>query len=263
MSQQEAALLFQERERSKEMERWDKFDTLFGNVVLINVLFLGVEASLDISRSRDITSADFTNISVIWFCVEVTFYTIYVGEAGLRAVFFYQMRQLKDFRTWFGCLPKTMWMLDLQTVARIVKYSPNLLRERMYVYELIIIFIATIDNFILRFIAMQGTLAAVVRVLGLLRLLRVARLVHLVKPLRLIARGFFVNTRLIFWSFMLLLCLIYMVAIAMVDLIGRDSKDPAVQMYWGHVGDAMLTLALMATYNNWGQRIDEVAREHS
>jgi len=262
MSVQEAELLQQERFRTQERMCWDAFDGVFGIAVLLNVAALGMEASLQVSRTRDITNTTFDSISFTWFIIEVFFYVVYCVEAALRAVFSYQMKEMKDFRTWLGRFPRFMWALDFPGCVRVARHVPSMLKDPMFAFEMSVIAIATLDNFFLRFLDLSPNLMAIVRIVSLLRLLRVARLIHLVKPLRIIAAGFFVNTRLIFWTLILLLCLIYMVAIAMVDLIGRGSTDETIRKYWSHVGDAMVTLALMATYNNWAIRIEEVGSKH-
>jgi len=56
--------------------------------------------------------------------------------------------------------------------------------------------------------------------------------------------------------------LLYMVAIAMVDMIGKNNEDPQILKYWGTIPEAMFSLLLMATFNDWGKRVDELA-EHT
>jgi len=144
---------------------------------------------------------------------------------------------------------------------KVIGFFPQMLRDVFFRFDVLLVVIGFADNCILRFMGTQKVITDVLRICSLLRLLRMARLLHLIRPLHTIVAGFFTSAKLIFWSIIMLTGIIYMAAIAMVDLVGHSPEviaDPDVCRYWCKLGDAMMTLMSMATYSEWGLRISEV-----
>jgi len=227
----------------------------------LNSALLGVEVSYSPKIVRNFASPQFDSDSMAWFLADQVFFAVYCIEIGLRVIFHYQMKVMQDFRTVGGFLPKLAFVMDRPTKLQVLLSFPLWLRDTRNLLDVFILSIAAFDDFVLR--AMDGSdgWSKVCSLTGLLRLLRMARLLRLVRPLTVLVRAFVAHMKLLFWSLVVLVCLIYAGAIVLVVTVGRHEAtqdDPSIQRYWGHVGSAMLTLAQMVTFSGWAARVEEL-----
>lgn len=339
MSKREKEVVHKEQELLSMQERWNKFDAFFSCIVGVNVTLLGIQAATGYTKVRNLLQMSLDSVDTAWFFTEVFFWLVYIAEAFLRLMFHYQMREQHDFRTWLHFFPKQVLFLDLPTCWRILRCCrPLLMQDHYFAFDLTIIVIASVDNLVLRFISAGQGYQDTLRLLGLVRLLRVGRLVRLIRPMRTLASGFVINSRLIFWTFLTLVGLIYVLAIAMVSVVGKAANpgtpgimilvgnctycpelcgnstkvvvssmanysqdltwagrsgcgyqlninkdnvfknltsgavfvitqtpsdpDADIRRSWGHLGDAMLTLMQMTTFNDWTTPIAQVGAQY-
>jgi len=97
--------------------------------------------------------------------------------------------------------------------------------------------------------------------LRILRLVRVARAVRFMtwaKEMWLLLRGLIESFRTLLWTLIIVITVLYVFAIASVELIGKHSDfidDPYVQERFGTLVDAMFTLFQVMTLDTWADSI--------
>lgn len=100
-----------------------------------------------------------------------------------------------------------------------------------------------------------------------LRLIRVARSVRLLpqfKEMWMLVRGVKDSTKVLFWSYVMTAFILYIFAIAGVEMIGYNSAfvdDPMVEEYFGNVPKAMFTLFQVMTLDSWTQVARPIVHE--
>merc|ERR1719161_213911 len=93
----------------------------------------------------------------------------------------------------------------------------------------------------------------VLRMLRLAKLARIVRLLRVFKELWLLVASMGSAMKTLGWTFMLLTIFIYVFAILFVKLIGQETEDEDLQVWFGNLGNAMFTLFQIVTLESWGE----------
>lgn len=93
------------------------------------------------------------------------------------------------------------------------------------------------------------------RVLRLLRLFNKVRTIPFFSELWMIGEGVHRSMNLIFWSLVMIAVVLFIFAVAFVETVARSSTfamDADVQMWFGSIHKAMMTLFQVMTLDDWG-----------
>jgi hypothetical protein len=201
-----------------------KFDWVMGIVIIANSLTIGLQATAEVEKK----SVKVYNI------MEHCFLSIYCGELMMR---FFCMGK--------GCLKSGWVVFDLVLVGMGTISS--------WVIEPIILFAMSNED------GANETLAPlmVLRVMRLLRLARSVRLLVQFKTLWMLVRGLLTSASTMFYTFMLMLLILYVFACVGIEIITKDQDirsdeelGPLVDYYFSSVSRIMLTLVQFVTLDS-------------
>lgn len=104
----------------------------------------------------------------------------------------------------------------------------------------------------------------VFRSLRLIRVARSVRLIPMFKEMWMLVRGVKDSMKVLAWSYVMMMFILYIFAIAGVEMIGYNTAfvgDPMVDEFFGNVPKAMLTLFQIMTLDNWTAVARPIAHE--
>eukprot|EP00929_Paragymnodinium_shiwhaense_P111308 TRINITY_DN7913_c0_g1_i1.p1 TRINITY_DN7913_c0_g1~~TRINITY_DN7913_c0_g1_i1.p1 ORF type:complete len:875 (-),score=279.11 TRINITY_DN7913_c0_g1_i1:138-2762(-) len=95
------------------------------------------------------------------------------------------------------------------------------------------------------------------RVLRVVRLVRAVRLMQQFSDLWTMVQGMVSSVPLLFWAFVIIGCVQFMFAVAMIDIIARSDtfkEDEEIQMFWGDLPASMFSLFQVMTLDSWAAK---------
>jgi len=255
-----------EREQSAN-EAWARFDGCFSSVAVLNAIVLGLQTSLPtVDHNRIDYFPNYIGIKrnwpeFIWFLVESAFLVIYSTELFLRICLYYQIKMewSYDFKNYV--VPKVCYTLSFDKLVKVIKCAPQALADWFVFLDLVILVLAVLDTWVIQMIyGGQSTKGiTTLRIFRLLRVLRLLRLFYLIRDLANLVSGMGRSLPLLFWAMVMLLLVIFMTAVVVVEFSrGTSLVVGPTKKYWGSLQETMLTLAGIATYDDWVARLMEV-----
>eukprot|EP00931_Biecheleriopsis_adriatica_P004285 TRINITY_DN105982_c0_g1_i1.p1 TRINITY_DN105982_c0_g1~~TRINITY_DN105982_c0_g1_i1.p1 ORF type:complete len:536 (+),score=81.63 TRINITY_DN105982_c0_g1_i1:158-1765(+) len=136
-----------------------------------------------------------------------------------------------------------------------------LTKDRWFMFASLLSVFIVIETWIFPAITMQGTTASdIIRLFRLLRLVRVARLLGAVPDLLIVCKAIMVSLKSVIYTFVLLIVIIYLFAIAFTLLLdGKTSaKDSSAYMNFRSVGVSMNTLLLNGALPDQSQLVNDM-----
>jgi len=213
-------------QRDRSSKRWMWFDLIFGGFVVLNAVIIGIQTDDALKEEQDkVIDKTLSNFFEKGFLI--AFSTEFVIRLAIT--------RTKAF--------KDMWMyLDFFLVS-----------------------IAAADVFSLLQMLNMGNanMFSVVRAFRMVRLVRVIRLVRLLRELWLLVQGMLAALRILMWTIILLVMLLYVYAIMMCETVGiidnpgaalgmpGAAGDEWVRVRWGSITRSMFTLAQLVTLDGW------------
>jgi len=202
-----------------------EFNTLCGCMIILNALLIGFEMEYNVESSDSI---------FFWIVIESIFLIFFICETTLR------------FRA-TGCRRNC--------------------RDPAALLDVVLIIFGIVDTWIIQ-LAMAGradhsdamfkiTLLRLVRLARIVRVLRVLRLFRYFKELVLLAKGILGALKALVWSFVLMFIILYVGSIlttSWYNYVARESPKDAdgdLQIWFGSIGNSMLTLFQLITLEDW------------
>ncbi|CAE7374188.1 Cacna1i [Symbiodinium sp. CCMP2456] len=215
---------------------WAGFDTIIGLVIMVNAVTIGVEAHYNASIPVGCTASCACDIGILDACAVVPPWLTY-----LDYVFF--LVYVTEF------------------AMRYYAYGRAVLRSNWVKFDLFLIVSSAVD-LTLNLVNVQNELlnqVMLVRILRLLRLARAVRLIVLFQTLWQLVQGLLHSVTTLFWTFLLVMILIYIFAIIGMEFISEDPALDANHEYnvaarenFSNFGDAIMTLLQMFSMDSIG-----------
>eukprot|EP00439_Symbiodinium_sp_Y106_P057747 s1022_g8.t1 len=213
---------------------WAGFDTIIGLVIMVNAVTIGLEAHYNASIPVGCTASCACEIGILdavvppWLTyLDYVFFLVYVTEFAMR---YYA-------------------------------YGRAVLRSNWVKFDLFLIVSSAVD-LTLNLVNVQNELlnqVMLVRILRLLRLARAVRLIVLFQTLWQLVQGLLHSVTTLFWTFLLVMILIYIFAIIGMEFISEDPALDANHEYnvaarenFSNFGDAIMTLLQMFSMDSIG-----------
>eukprot|EP00927_Polykrikos_kofoidii_P012750 TRINITY_DN15522_c0_g1_i3.p1 TRINITY_DN15522_c0_g1~~TRINITY_DN15522_c0_g1_i3.p1 ORF type:complete len:1331 (-),score=232.83 TRINITY_DN15522_c0_g1_i3:101-4042(-) len=223
-----------------------KFDILWAGVVVVNVVLLGME--VDAHGSNGLIDR---GVFGKYFISEIDhiFTLLYCVELFTRCILFYQVEVMRDVQTWFG-FPVLMFNMKNGDLVRVFRCLPRMLREVVFVFELIVLAIGFFDIVVFAFGSESLPDTGLVKVIRFVRLVRMLRLVPLLSDLSTLVHAFVDSGPLLGYCFSLFCFLLYLFALAARQMLMRDVNDPKP---WSSLFRTALSLLQIATFDDIGE----------
>ncbi|OLQ01732.1 Voltage-dependent T-type calcium channel subunit alpha-1H [Symbiodinium microadriaticum] len=215
---------------------WAGFDTIIGLVIMVNAVTIGLEAHYNASIPVGCTASCACEIGILDACAVVPPWLTY-----LDYVFF--LVYVTEF------------------AMRYYAYGRAVLRSNWVKFDLFLICSSAVD-LTLNLVNVQNELlnqVMLVRILRLLRLARAVRLIVLFQTLWQLVQGLLHSVTTLFWTFLLVMILIYIFAIIGMEFISEDPTLDANHEYnvaarenFSNFGDAIMTLLQMFSMDSIG-----------
>lgn len=204
-----------------------KAEMLFGSVIVVNSIYMGIEADI---RSDD-------TFQIEWYLVECVFFTIFLIELLMRLV----AEKCRFFCiAWnlFDAFLVGISFLDLCVVTPTKLQSGDEKDTNVAILNII----------------------RVTRLVRLARILRILRLLRFLRELLLLVKSIVGAVKTLIWVSLLLLVVLFITAIIVTKLIQRVDHlehNEKAQMYFGSLIESMFTLFQLVTVEAW----NDVARD--
>eukprot|EP00746_Dinoflagellata_sp_MGD_P068392 gnl/MRDRNA2_/MRDRNA2_28157_c0_seq1.p1 gnl/MRDRNA2_/MRDRNA2_28157_c0~~gnl/MRDRNA2_/MRDRNA2_28157_c0_seq1.p1 ORF type:complete len:593 (-),score=103.51 gnl/MRDRNA2_/MRDRNA2_28157_c0_seq1:92-1789(-) len=227
LKEMEEAILL--KDHPKPWIKTSKADSIFGAVIMLNSVFLGIDVS-SIDRSP--------TVGWVFWAIESCFLFCFIAELSLRIraelphwkQFFDSWGIFDTTITVFGCLDAWLFTLVLQAESG--------------------------DNPLNSF--------AVLRVLRVLRLARLIRVFRMFTELVVMIETLFRSFKAVGWIALILTIIIYTGSIICVILLGQEfsDTDEDVDLYYGDLKKALYSHFAVVTTENWPTYTDTAAAHH-
>lgn len=195
---------------------------IFGSVICINAVFLGIEADHNNSEEENTTSPS----QLAWFICDSVFLGIFTFELLLRFV------------------------ADLC----------SMFRDPWNVFDFLLVAMGILDTWIMGLLqvgAQEGsgvqqlTVLRIARLARLFRILRLVRIFRFLRELMLLVQGILGALKALGWTVFLILLVLYTSAVLITNTIGHATEDPEISEWFGTVGGSFLTLFQLMTLEEW------------
>jgi len=264
VSPAERELLKKAKQRSRQAEKWVRFDCCFMVVVLLNGVTIAIDATKEKPFERDFTSRVAGIGDYSWVVMEFIFYAIYILEFGFRTTLHFQFAHNAasnaPIRTVHGFIPELIFSMSRKDAYQVCCHLPVMINDTYICYDLFLIGLATVDNFILRFVLTGGQYVMMLKLFRAFRLLRLARLLYLLHELNELIESMYASAVIVGWATLLMVGVCFMAAIFLTDHMENCvHDDPEVARGWGTLEDKVLSLLKIATFAHWGDQVHIVA----
>jgi len=199
------------------------FDYIIAFVIILNTLFLGIQANYQATHLTEETPSWLRGI-------EISFAAVFAAEFAMRLLIHRSKFFLHQDR-WWNCFDAIVILLQL-------------LEEGMLLLRMLKV---TSDSGI----DSSGALSLrVLRVFRLVRIIRIIRVLHLVQELRSLIVSIFSSSRALMWTLLLLFLLIYSLSVCFTQRVAdfflhnSPQDSPELERYFGNLFKTMLSLYL-------------------
>jgi voltage-gated sodium channel len=205
------------------------FDVVMSLIIVLNTVVIGLET--------DIRGADTENREGYWILLEFLFAIAFCAEIAIKV----------------RCHHMWLWIW--------------LVQDKSNVFTFLIALMAFIDCVILQPLSLGGNLRVVslLRIIGLLRLLRLIKQYKALEELQLVLHGLVESFKMLVWTVLLLIMLLYICAVFLTKQIGHNSDVYGDykklsggwdhEEFFGTVGRSMYTLLQVMTMDSWSSGI--------
>lgn len=195
------------------------FSPMIAILILLNAVFIGIETDLD-------NSNDF---SLDWYFAELAFTLLFLAEFLVRCL---AARHLREF----AC-------------------------DSWNIFDFFLVCISCLDSFLVTFLSRSNHKTAIntFQAVRLVRMVRMFRLLRFFHEMWVLVAGIVEAMWTLFWTWVLLLVIIYVCGIFATRTIGQPhrSDSEAMDRYFGNLPRSMFTLFQITTTEGWA----DIARE--
>eukprot|EP00927_Polykrikos_kofoidii_P028328 TRINITY_DN24765_c0_g2_i1.p1 TRINITY_DN24765_c0_g2~~TRINITY_DN24765_c0_g2_i1.p1 ORF type:complete len:768 (-),score=131.31 TRINITY_DN24765_c0_g2_i1:152-2455(-) len=215
---------------------------LFGSVIILNAVFIGIET--DLNRE----DVEHNAPKIFWFVAESCFLAIFIIELLLRL-----------------CADGLSMFLDLWNV-----------------FDLIIVLVGVVDTWVMEVFFSDANAAdnlqtlmvfRLLRLVRIARVLRILRLLRFVRELLLLVQGIFGALKALGWAGLLISIVLYVSAVIATEIMRMEYGelgaggiteyfDPDIKRWFGSVGNSLLTLSQLMTLEGWPDIIRKTVLDH-
>eukprot|EP00927_Polykrikos_kofoidii_P061812 TRINITY_DN5663_c0_g1_i2.p1 TRINITY_DN5663_c0_g1~~TRINITY_DN5663_c0_g1_i2.p1 ORF type:complete len:757 (+),score=126.69 TRINITY_DN5663_c0_g1_i2:26-2272(+) len=203
----------------------------FGTAIVVHAVYVGLETDF-----RNITQTYRDPAGLPWFIMDSIFMVVFIVELALR------IKSSRDSCKGF--------------------------REPWMVFDALLVVVGIFDVWVaVLFLSdhavggKSGNASKVMRLMRLMRVLRIVRLFKFFKELSLLAQGILGALQAMTWAFLLIIIVLYISAVLMTNLFGKDSKLTSVKGHFGSIGASVFTLFTIMTLEEWPEIVRNVMRE--
>merc|ERR1719253_1638855 len=112
--------------------------------------------------------------------MELSFFIVFTAEFVLRVTMHYQFKKTTITGVWLHVFPGMLFAMKPTDVIGIIRYVPVFLAADAYAcFDVMLLLLATVDNFILRFFFTSLKFLYILRLFRALRMLRMMKIMYL------------------------------------------------------------------------------------
>lgn len=251
LTRREQELVNDMRYREEVEVLWVRFDSVASFFMVMSVILMFLDVNGDLVGS-------------LLTAVDVSFACIFSFELVLRVVTSYQVEVIHLLSMKLAVWPEFLSRMGDRERSAVLWYLPRILLDPVYVFDIIVVMVhyvlVVMDLFASDDVRQHGAII-LLQCFKLLRFLRLVPARHL-EPL---ITGLSQMLQNFFWSGVMLMILTYVVAIIMIQIVGKDESaadDAEMQAHWARIGSAIETLLQICTFSDWTLYINQVQQRN-